>query len=261
MKLLQLGDKQIAVKSVYPSTISREDIVLVFLHEALGSIAQWKLFPEQIGNALQVKGIVYEREGYGQSSPLKEDRSTDYLHKYALEELPDVLDALLPSDKKVVLVGHSDGASIALLYAAKYPQRVAGVVSMAAHVIVEDVTLAGIAPAVTAYQQGKLDGLRKFHGDKTERLFYAWANTWNLPAFRSWNICQDIAAIQCPVLAIQGDLDQYGTELQLDLIQSSVLNGKVEKVMISRCNHHPHLDKPVEVEAKITSLFSTNFPL
>lgn len=251
MKLIPLKDKVLSLTPVFADNVQDDSCVLVFLHEALGSVGQWKGFPQKLCSALRLNGIIYEREGYGQSSPLRGKRDKQYLHEYAWEELPELLDVLLPIDKKVVLVGHSDGASIALLYAARYPQKVRAVVSMAAHVIVEDVTLKGIAPAVKAYKEGKLEGLRKFHGEKTEELFFAWADTWNLPEFSEWNICKDIETISCPVLALQGTNDQYGTKLQLDLISDSIKRGEVRKVMIPKCGHHPHLELPSEIESTI----------
>lgn len=251
MKLVELRQKILAVTPVFTENVQDDSCVVVFLHEALGSIGQWKGFPRQLCSSLRLNGLIYEREGYGSSSPLRKKRDKHYLHEYAWEELPELLEALLPKEKQVVLVGHSDGASIALLYAARYPQKVKAVVSMAAHVIVEDVTLKGIVPAVKAYKEGKLNGLRKFHGEKTEELFYAWADTWNLPGFLEWNICKDIETISCPVLALQGVNDQYGTERQLHLIADSVKTGEVRKVLLSKCGHHPHLEVPSETENAI----------
>lgn len=242
MKIVDLEDFSLAVQPIFTQQVRDENTVLVFLHEALGSIGQWKLFPQQVADLLGLNGIVYERQGYGNSSALQGDRSVDYLHIYAWLELPALLDVILPQEKKVILVGHSDGASIALLFAAKYPERVKAVVSMAAHVIVEDITLNGIAPAVKAYEEGKLVGLQKYHGDKTEKLFYAWADTWNLPAFKNWNICQDIESLTCPLLVLQGATDQYGSELQLDLILKHTPKASATKVLLPKCGHHPHLE-------------------
>ena len=256
MKLVEIKDRTLAVEPIYVDSVVDENTIVVFLHEALGSIGQWKSFPSLICQKLKLNGLVYEREGYGNSTDLLHVRTNRYLHNYAWDELPQLIETILPKDKRVILIGHSDGASIALLYAAKFPSRVKAVVSMAAHVIVEDVTLKGIAPAVTAYQVGKLEGLKKYHGDKTEVLFYAWANTWNLAEFRDWNICEDIATIQCPVLAFQGVNDQYGTKLQLELIQKSIVEGKVEIHEIPNCGHHPHLEALAQSEQMISSFIS-----
>lgn len=258
MKLVELAGKKLAVSPVFTEHVTDDSCVLVFLHEALGSIGQWKGFPQQLCNALHLNGIVYEREGYGHSSALRKQRTNRYLHEYAWEELPELLDTILPKEKQVVLIGHSDGASIALLYAARFPKRVKAVESMAAHVLVEEITRKGIAPAVQAYKAGKLEGLRKYHGDKTEELFYAWANTWNLPEFRDWNICEDIETVTCPVLALQGVNDQYGTSLQLDLIEKAIRKGQVTKTMIPRCGHHPHLEVPEQTEHMIAEWWKRN---
>lgn len=258
MKLIELTGKTLAVSPVFATHVADDSCVLIFLHEALGSIGQWKGFPQQVCNALQMNGIVYEREGYGHSSTLQQQRTNRYLHDYAWEELPELIDIILPKEKQVILVGHSDGASIALLYAARFPGKVKAIVSMAAHVIVEEVTLKGIAPAVNAYRAGKLEGLRKYHGDKTEGLFYAWADTWNLKAFRNWNLCEDIEAICCPVIALQGVDDQYGTPLQLELIEKAIKEGKVTKILIPKCGHHPHLEVPEQVEDAIMEWWKQN---
>ncbi len=244
MKLVQLPSGVILnVLPVYSELCQDENTVLVFLHEALGSIGQWKFFPQQVCNLLGLSGLVYEREGYGGSSELRENRDVDYLQKYAWEELPTLLDIILPLEKKVILVGHSDGASIALLFASKFPSRVAGVISMAAHVIVEQETIEGILPAVKAYKDGKLEGLKKYHGDKTDTLFYAWSNVWLSEKYLKWNICADIQGIECPVLLMQGDKDQYGTIQQLALIKQSIRHEEVSVAWIKDCGHIPFLQQ------------------
>lgn len=259
MKIVQLSNNtSLAVTPIYASSNSDENVILLFLHEALGSIPQWKAFPQELCDALQLNGIVYERQGHGNSSPLTELRNETYLHNYAHQELPMLLETILSPDKKVILVGHSDGASIALLFTSHYPKKVIGVVSMAAHVIVEEVTLHGIAPAVKAFENKKLEGLRKYHGEKTEDLFYAWANTWNLPSFRDWNICTELKTINCPVLAIQGENDQYGTEKQLLLIQEHIPL-KTTLNLIKHCGHHPHLEQTNFVIDLIKEWYTLNF--
>lgn len=255
MKQIDLGNKSLAILPVFAKQVVDDSCVIIFLHEALGSIGQWKVFPQLVCNSLGLNGVIYEREGYGDSTPLQYKRGMNYLHEYALNELPALLDKILPKEKKVLLVGHSDGASIALLFAAHFPERLEGVVSMAAHVIVEEVTIAGIAPAKRAFIEGKLEGLRKYHGDKTDQLFYAWADTWNLPEFRDWNICEELATITCPVLAIQGANDQYGTEKQLDLIQQSISKALTTKNIVTNCGHHPHLEKTEKVISTIANWF------
>jgi pimeloyl-ACP methyl ester carboxylesterase len=242
MPHLNLPSNQLYYESIRIAQPVSEKIILVFLHEALGSIGQWRNFPSQLCNELKLNGLVYEREGHGKSSAFQQSRTANYLHEYALEELPLVLENLIGIDQKIILVGHSDGGSIALIYAAQFPKKVAAVITMAAHVINEPETIAGIQPAIDAYNAGKLEGLKKFHGDKTEDLFFAWANTWKSADFKDWNICQDISGIKAPLLALQGSRDQYGTIKQLQLIEESV-NGIIETQLLDTCGHQPHLEK------------------
>jgi len=255
MQHIQLQHKTIAVQTIRVEQNRNEKIILVFLHEALGSIGQWKAFPELLCKKLQLDGFVYERQGHGNSSPFSSDRTASYLHDYAWGELNELITTAFSSDKKIILVGHSDGGTIALLYAAKFPKNVIACVTMAAHVINEPETIAGIQPAIDAYEAGKLIGLTNYHGDKTEALFFAWANTWKSPEFKDWDICADIQSVSCPVLAIQGINDQYGTKKQLELIQESV-HGKAKTVMLPNCGHHPHLEVQEHVISEIQQFFT-----
>lgn len=255
MQHIQLQNKTIAVQTIRVEQNRNENIILVFLHEALGSFGQWKAFPELLCKKLQLDGFVYERQGHGNSSPFSSERTASYLHDYAWIELNELITTAFSADKKIILVGHSDGGTIALLYAAKFPKNVLACVTMAAHVINEPETIAGIQPAIDAYEAGKLVGLTKYHGDKTEALFYAWARTWKSSEFEHWNICKDIQSISCPVLALQGSTDQYGTEKQLDLIKQNV-SGKVKTIMLPNCGHHPHLEVPENVLSEIQQFFA-----
>ena len=184
---------------------AHEELTMLFLHEALGSIGQWKDFPSRICLELNLPGLIYERKGHGRSPALGKKRTSRYLHEYALDELPHFLTEIERKfgSRKWILIGHSDGGSIALLYAAQFPEKIHSIVTMAAHVVNEPETIAGIQPAVDAFKQVKLDGLRKYHGERTSDLFYAWADTWKSEFFANWNICNDIRSIQAPVLAIQ----------------------------------------------------------
>ena len=214
---------------------------IVFLHEALGSIGQWKDFPQELCDALQCRGLVYERQGHGHSDALSTQREADYMHRYALDELPALLEALKLD--KVHLFGHSDGGSIALIFAATFPKICLSVVSEAAHVIVEDETIAGIAPAVEAYANTSFrEKLHNYHGSKTDALFDAWNKTWQSDFFSDWNILNELGSITCPVLALQGDADEYGTPLQLELIRKHS-SGRTEIELIANCKHIPHLQQ------------------
>lgn len=242
---------ELAYQWINPTEL-KEDFVIVFLHEALGSIGQWRKFPQLLCDSLGAKGLIYERQGYGSSSPLTTKRDSSYLEKYALDEMPQVIRKLVP-DKKTFLVGHSDGGSIALLYSSKYPENILGVITMAAHVIVEEVTLEGIQPAINAYQDGKLDGLKKYHGEKTEDIFYAWADTWLSEEYRNWNICNKIEQ-SIPSFILQGDQDEYGTEQQLELIESKLKNAAT--YLIPDCHHQPHLEKTEEINVLLKDWIS-----
>lgn len=222
------------------------DTLLIFLHEALGSIPQWRDFPRELCDELRLNGIVYERQGHGKSSSLTRERDENYLHHYAWKELPNFIDAVFAPEQKIILVGHSDGGTIALLYASRFPKNVEMVITMAAHVINEQETIAGIEPAVKAFKAGKLARLNDFHGDKTEDLFFAWADTWGAEFFRNWNITQDIHGVQAPVLAIQGANDQYGTIRQLELIEKHV-SALCHTILLNNCGHHPHLEQKAKV--------------
>jgi pimeloyl-ACP methyl ester carboxylesterase len=218
--------------------------VLIFLHEALGSIVQWKQFPMELCERTGLPGIVIERQGHGKSDSLAGKRTAAYLHDYTYE-LQEVLSELLPLNTPVILVGHSDGGTIALLFAGLFPKNVKAIVTMAAHVFVEPETIAGIGPAVTAYEDGKLDGLKRIHGDKTNDLFYAWADTWKAAFFRNWDIREELKGIGCPALILQGVSDQYGTAAQVQGIAAALTDTQV--LLIKDCGHHPHLEKMSEV--------------
>jgi pimeloyl-ACP methyl ester carboxylesterase len=221
---------------------SDDQFLLVFLHEALGSIPQWRSFPQKLCECLKLNGLVYERQGHGLSSALSKPRTAAYLHEYAFEELPQFLDTVVLEKTKLILVGHSDGGTIALLYASRFPEKVHGVITLAAHVVNEPETINGIGPAVEAYGAGKLEKLKVYHGEKTGDLFYAWANTWRSSQFKNWNILEELKSIKTPVLAIQGRDDQYGTSKQLKLIQNAI-RSNCETLIITSCGHHPHSEQ------------------
>ncbi len=216
----------------------------VFLHEGLGSIRQWRDFPQKFCDQFQMKGLVYDRVGYGTSSRMLENRTNDYMHQEALNVLPELLKKL--SIDNYILVGHSDGASIALIHASQYPAK--AVVSMAAHVFVEEISVAGIQEATIEFEASERfqQALERYHGDKYRTLFYAWSDTWQTEAFRKWNIESLLSNIRCPILAIQGKEDQYGTPAQVDSIVKNVSGFAVSK-MVDNCGHAPHSEQEQEV--------------
>lgn len=224
---------------------------LVFLHEGLGSIALWRDFPTRLCERLGLPGLVYDRWGHGQSEPLDRPRSLRYLHEEAESSLPEVLAAA--GVDRPVLIGHSDGGTIALLYAARFPERPPAVVTEAAHVFVEDITVAGIQAAGRAYAETDLaTRLARYHGDRTESLFRAWHDRWLSPDFRAWNIEAEIATVACPVLVLQGEADQYGTRAQVDAIAQAV-SGPAETALLPGIGHTPHQEAGDQVLALIAS--------
>jgi len=218
---------------------------LVFLHEGLGSIATWRDFPERVARAARCDAIVYSRYGYGKSDPLAEARSVRYMHDEALVALPQLLDHL--EIDRPVLIGHSDGGSIALIRAGAGARRVRAVVTLAAHVLVEDISVASIASAKTAYETTDLrERLARYHGD-VDSAFWGWNRIWLAPEFRDWNIEEYLPRIGCPVLAIQGIDDEYGTMEQMRRIDAGV--DDVELLALQNCRHSPHRDQPEAVLA------------
>lgn len=234
------GRCRLPVEIIEPSVRSKDVTgpTLVFLHEGLGSIAQWRDFPDAVSLSARLPAVVYERGGHGNADPLNVPRSVRYIHEEALQSLPEVLRQLQIAD--AILVGHSDGGSIALIFAAVWPEKVRGVITEAAHVFVEEVTLSGIREAVNQYDSTDLpERLSKYHGSNTEAAFRGWSETWLSPAFRGWNIEEYLPGVRCPVLAIQGRDDEYGTPAQVDAIVNGV-SGPAESLIIGGCGHAPH---------------------
>lgn len=236
---LQVLGQRLHARRLVPSlSETKRPANLVFLHEGLGCIAQWGDFPEALVRATGLPALLYDRLGHGESAPLMGPRSPHYLEEEASSTLPRVL-ALCEIDSPV-LIGHSDGASIALLYASEFPHSPVAVLSEAAHVFLEEITLAGIRRAVAAFDQGKLrKGLLPYHGDKVDALFWAWADTWLSPAFRDWDITSRLPALRAPLLMIQGEEDGYGSPAQVEAILSRV-GGPKKGWLIPGCGHAPH---------------------
>lgn len=211
---------------------------LVLLHEGLGSIALWKDVPKQLAQRTGCGVLVYSREGYGASSPLRNARSPSYMHYEAETVLPALLDEF-GIEQPPILIGHSDGASIALIYAGSGAPAPAGLVLEAPHVFVEDVTVAGIEAARHAYEATDLRRkLARYHSDVDE-AFGGWNDIWLSPDFRDWNIEAYLPATACPILMIQGRDDQYATTAQLDAIARQTA-GRVETAVLDDCGHSPH---------------------
>jgi pimeloyl-ACP methyl ester carboxylesterase len=223
--------------------------LVVFLHEGLGSVAMWRDFPQRLCDATGSRGLVYSRPGYGRSTPRAADEAwaPDFMHRQAHDVLPALFTALGIDTAREPpwLFGHSDGASIALLHAAHFPRRVAGVVALAPHIFVEDISVRSIEQARAAYLETELrQRLARYHDDP-DSPFWGWNNAWLDSRFRAWNIEADIASIACPLLAVQGVDDEYGTIEQIRGIARRV--PQTELLELAACGHSPHRDQPERV--------------
>jgi pimeloyl-ACP methyl ester carboxylesterase len=226
--------------------------VMVFLHEGLGSVPLWKEFPDTLCRRLQLRGLVYSRPGYGSSTPRASDEhwDKDFMHQQAWDVLPALLSKL--NVQKPWLFGHSDGGSIALLYASKFTDECAGAIVVAPHIMVEDISISSITEARQAYQHAGLrDKLARYHDD-VDSAFYGWNDAWLNPAFRDWSIESTLSSIRCPLLAIQGEQDEYGTLRQIRGIKDQLSNTAV--LALADCGHSPHRDQP-EALIKAVSQF------
>jgi pimeloyl-ACP methyl ester carboxylesterase len=211
---------------------------LVFLHEGLGTIAVWGDFPDVLCHATGCPGLIYERPGYGASDPRPLPWPSDLFEQEAKIVLPALLDAA--NIDRPVLIGHSDGGTIALLSAAAFPERVCAVTTLAAHVVLDELTFAGVSALERSWPEGDLrTELERLHGHEADILFRGWSGLWLDPAMRSWSIIDRLSRITCPVLAIQGANDEFGLPAQLDAIVAGVA-GPAERALVPNCAHDPH---------------------
>jgi len=218
---------------------------VVFLHEGLGSLRQWRDFPARVAARTGSAALAYSRWGYGGSDPRPRPWPMDFLEHEAETVLPGLLEATgtaLP-----VLFGHSDGATIALMFASAFPDRVRGVISEAAHVMLEAISVDGITRARHRFLHGDLRArLRVQHGDHVDDTVLGWTENWLRPEFRAWDIRPRLRAIRCPVLLIQGRDDDFGTLDQVHAIATHVA-GPVERLVLDGCGHVPHRERAGEV--------------
>lgn len=234
--------------------------IALFLHEGLGSVAMWRDWPQALCERLGMRGLVYSRPGYGQSTPRAHDIEwpVDYLKAQARDILPALLDALdirLTERKRMWVIGHSDGGSIALLYSAIYPDALAGAVVIAPHVFVEDISVEGIAETKQLYETTDLRSkLACYHAD-VDSAFYGWSDIWLSPAFRQWTILEDLLSIRQPLLAMQGRDDHYATMAQIDTIAQRVPHASLVK--LDACGHSPHRDAPDRLNDAIAAFVSS----
>ncbi len=224
---------------------------IVFLHEGLGSVSLWRDFPDQVARACGAGALVYSRHGYGQSGVLEEKRNRDYMHREALEVLPELLQQY--KIEHLILFGHSDGASIALIYAGAF-DNVSGVIVEAPHLFVEEISLRGASQAAQAFRSTDLPKKLVRHHRDAAKTFWGWHDIWTSPEFRDWNIESYVASIRCPILAIQGELDEYGSAAQIEAI-AKARPGNTNTHLIPHCGHSPHRDQPA-ITLELVSSFA-----
>jgi pimeloyl-ACP methyl ester carboxylesterase len=247
--MTRIGGRRLEVLDL-PGDPARAPLLL--LHEGLGSVRLWKDFPAALAAATGARVVAYSRFGHGDSDPPPRPRTPRFMHEEAREVVPALFAAL--GIDEPILVGHSDGASIALLYAADHPVR--AVVAMAPHVFVEEICLAEIRAARREYEVGGLRERMARHHRDPDAAFYGWNDVWLHPDFPRWSIEDVLPRITCPLLLIQGTEDQYGTLAQLDRIEAAA-SGPVERVHLS-CRHAPHLEAPEETLAAVAGFVAAD---
>lgn len=248
----QIDLDKIAVKKI---EIDANRPTIIFLHDSLGCITLWRDFPEKIGEMTNCNILMYDRFGYGQSAEfLKETRDQNYL-----EDEADLLISLLDHWQldQVYLFGHSDGSSISLIAAGKYPERIKEIAVVGAHVFVEPITLEGVNKAIELYKTTNLkQKLEKYHGNKTDALFRAWTETWTREDFQTWNIESFLKKIICPTLVIQGEFDEFGSMEQVNKIIGNVA-GKSSVLVVPDAKHTSYKDNPELVAEKAAEFFNS----
>jgi pimeloyl-ACP methyl ester carboxylesterase len=242
MPFASVDGRQIEYRMIPGDALSQP--TLVFLHEGLGSVALWRDFPDKVAARLGARALIYSRFGYGQSDGLAGKRTPRFMHEEALRMLPPLLDQL--GIEAPLLIGHSDGASIAIIHAGASERPVSGLVLMAPHVIVEQVCVDSIARIRETYRSSDLKSrLAKYHAH-VDDAFLGWADIWLEPEFRAWSIEGLVAGVEAPMLLIQGEDDEYGTLDQLDRIETRA-EAPVSRLVLAKCGHAPHRDQETAV--------------
>ncbi len=254
---IQWRKRPIRVEYEWVGSISNQAPILVFLHEGLGSVSMWKDFSQQLSESLGMRGLIYSRPAYGKSTARDKDEfwDVDFLHRQALEVFPAFLEAL-KIEEPVHLLGHSDGGSIALLIANAFPEKIRSTIVIAPHIFVESKTIQGIEQALVAYQTGSLRQVLARYHDDVDSAFYGWNDIWLKPEFKDWNITQELHQISCPLLAIQGTEDPYGTMAQVENI--ALYTKQVKVVKIPDSGHSPHRDNIIVLVDVIKNFFTNH---
>jgi pimeloyl-ACP methyl ester carboxylesterase len=248
---VRISGTKLRAKSIkiQPDGTTDKSPTLVFLHEGLGCIEIWRNFPEMLCTFTGCSGLVYDRKGYGGSENIEESWPVDYLQKESLIYLPELLKECNIDD--AILIGHSDGGTIALMTAA-HSNIIRGIITEAAHIFVEQITIDGIRKAVKAFETTSLkEKFARYHKENTETIFYRWADRWLSPEFQNWNIQDILPKINCPALILQGKDDEYGTSAQVMGIANRV-SGPVDVKLIPNCGHVPHFQAKDAVLSEMT---------
>jgi len=241
-----------ALRSENVTQSSCNECTLVMLHGGLGSIGIWKDLPQRLAQTTGYGVLAYDRYGNGRSQPLDGKRPVSYMHHEGEVVLPELLAKL--SIQKPILIGHSDGGSIAIIYAGKFPERVRGLILLAPHVFVEEISLRGALNAKAEFERSDLrQKLAKYHDD-VDATFWGWNDIWLDPQFRTWNLESYLPQIRCPVLLIQGEQDEYGTVAQLESIRARVPQSEMR--LLPECGHSPDRDAPETVLARMTEFIA-----
>lgn len=256
---IQLEACSLDIEYQFVGTTRPDAPLIVFLHEGLGSVSMWRDFPSKLCNAVGYRGLVYSRPGYGQSTPraANEKWGVDFMHIQAREVLPALLSALHIDAIKnpPYLFGHSDGGSIALIHAATFPKNVAGIIVAAPHTFVEKLSVDSIAKTRDVYLTTDLKSKLARHHRDPDSAFWGWNDIWLDPAFLAWDINALQSQITCPVLAIQGVDDEYGTMAQIDNI--AVALPETTLLKLTSCGHSPHRDQPDAVISAVRQFIET----
>jgi pimeloyl-ACP methyl ester carboxylesterase len=221
---------------------NKNNPALIFLHDGIGSLSLWRDFPARVAEATGCRAFVYSRFGYGQSDPIDLPRPVHFMHDEALTVLPEIFEAAQITDS--ILIGHSDGGSISLIYAAsEFGKNIRALVLEAPHVFVEEITVQSIYKAGEEYRNGNLkQRLERHHHKNVDIAFWGWNKVWLDPDFRSWNIEKYLPGVKCPILVVQGKQDQFGTMRQVEAILAQC-SGKVETLILADCKHTPHKEQ------------------
>jgi len=238
---LKINDRNINFKIIGPE--HQKNSIVIMLHDALGSIPQWGKFPGKISSVLGIPVLVYERFGHGNSDTDFSAKDRNFFNREA-EYLNEILKTLNIREE-IILIGSSDGGTIALAYAAHYGEKVNSVITISAHTFVEDITVKGVHDT-KANSSKLINALKKYHSEKAEKLYYGWCDMWTSEDFKNWNMFEDLKLITCPVLAIQGERDEYGTIEQLNSLKKYV-KSDCEIDMIKDAGHFPYQEKENEV--------------